>query len=39
VVPETPEEKRRWEAGRKRREERLRLVAMAKKDETSSARP
>ncbi len=27
VVPETPEEKRRWQAGKKRREERLRLVA------------
>ncbi len=37
VVAETPEEKRRWEAGKKRREERLRLVAMAKKEETSSA--
>ena len=38
VVPETPEEKQRWEAGRKRREERLRLVAVAKKEETSRFR-
>jgi acyl-CoA hydrolase len=27
VVPETPEEKRRWQAGKKRRDERLRLLA------------
>jgi acyl-CoA hydrolase len=27
VIPETREEKNRWEAGRKRREERLRLIA------------
>ena len=27
IVPETPVEKRRWEAGRKRREERLRAIA------------
>jgi acyl-CoA hydrolase len=27
VVPETPVEKRRWEAGKKRREERLRMIA------------
>ncbi len=27
IVPETPEEKRRWTAGKERREERLRFVA------------
>ena len=27
IVPETPVEKRRWEAGKKRREERLRAIA------------
>jgi len=31
VVPETIEEKRRWEAGRKRREERLRFIAFKEK--------
>ena len=31
VIPETPEEKRRWEAGKKRREERLRLIALEEK--------
>ena len=32
VVPKTPEEKRRWEAGKRRRQERLRFVALDKKD-------
>jgi acyl-CoA hydrolase len=27
VIPETPQEKSRWDAGRKRRDERLRLIA------------
>jgi acyl-CoA hydrolase len=27
IIPQTPEEKRRWEAGRTRREQRLRLIA------------
>jgi acyl-CoA hydrolase len=27
IIPETPEEKRRWEAGKKRRDQRLRLIA------------
>src|SRR5438876_11449906 len=31
VVPETVEEKRRWEAGKKRREERLRFIAFKEK--------
>src|SRR5205823_15105882 len=31
VVPETIEEKRRWEAGKKRREERLRFIAFKEK--------
>src|SRR5438034_4338292 len=31
VVPETTEEKRRWEAGKKRREERLRFIAFKEK--------
>jgi acyl-CoA hydrolase len=30
IIPETPEEKRRWEAGKKRREERLRSIATKK---------
>ncbi len=30
IVPETPEEKRRWEAGKRRREERLRFIALQK---------
>jgi len=30
IVPETPEEKRRWEAGKKRREERLRFIELQK---------
>ena len=31
IVPETPEEKRRWTAGKERREERLRFVARQEK--------
>lgn len=31
VIPQTSEEKRRWEAGKKRREERLRLIAQAER--------
>jgi acyl-CoA hydrolase len=27
IVPQTPDEKRRWEAGKRRREQRLRLIA------------
>jgi acyl-CoA hydrolase len=27
IVPETPDEKRRWEAGKRRREQRLRLIS------------
>lgn len=30
IILETPEEKRRWEAGKKRREERLRFIALKK---------
>jgi len=30
IVPETPDEKRRWEAGKKRREERLRFIELQK---------
>ena len=30
IVPGTPEEKRRWEAGKRRREERLRFIALQK---------
>jgi acyl-CoA hydrolase len=30
IIPETPEEKRRWEAGKRRREERLRYIAIKK---------
>lgn len=30
IIPETPEEKRRWEAGKKRREERLRFIVIKK---------
>src|SRR6266571_3199125 len=32
VVPETPEEKRRWRDAKRRREERLRMVALVKKE-------
>ena len=31
IILETPEEKRRWEAGNNRREERLRFIALKKK--------
>ena len=31
IILETPEEKRRWEAGKNRREERLRFIALKKK--------
>src|SRR6266705_5853578 len=32
VVPETPDEKRRWKDAKRRREERLRMVALVKKE-------
>src|SRR5207245_9116420 len=32
VVPETPDEKRRWKDAKRRREERLRMVALIKKE-------
>jgi acyl-CoA hydrolase len=32
VAPETPDEKRRWREAKRRREERLRMVALVKKE-------
>ncbi|HZF21543.1 MAG TPA: hypothetical protein VEZ43_03635, partial [Dongiaceae bacterium] len=32
VITETPEEKRRWRDAKRRREERLRMVALVKKE-------
>jgi acyl-CoA hydrolase len=34
VIPETTDEKRRWDAAKKRREERLRLIMTAKRETT-----
>lgn len=38
VVPETIDEKRRWEAARKRREERLALISQAKRHDLKYSR-
>ncbi len=35
VVPETPDEKRRWKAAKRRREERMRMVALAKRGDAA----
>ena len=32
LIPETPEEKRRWEAGKRRREERLRFIKLQERE-------
>ncbi len=37
VKPETPDEKRRWQNAKKRREERMRLVALAKREDASGS--
>ncbi|HYY92153.1 MAG TPA: acyl-CoA thioesterase, partial [Candidatus Dormibacteraeota bacterium] len=38
IVPETPEEKRRWEAGKRRRDERLRFIALDEKSQPTKQR-
>ncbi len=36
AIPETPDEKRRWKAAKNRREERLRMVALAKREDSAA---